>query len=373
MSRGAIAILSTDNLLHNLSVLKKASNGRKIIAMVKANAYGHGLRSVASRLSNHVYSLGVASIDEALALRKTGIHTPITLIEGVFEPDELLVASAQRFHVVFHNETQVSWLETSSLPLPIRGWIKIDSGMGRLGFSLDQAKGIYAQLAQNQQIVQPIGIMSHFGCADDLEHPLNQSQISAFSKFSQGLPGLKSFSNSPALFNFPSSHYDVVRPGIALYGISPLKEKSAEELNLRPVMTLQTRLIAIRSLSKGSSIGYGSSFTCPEDMNVGVVAMGYGDGYPRTARNGTPVLVNHVRCQLVGRVSMDMATIDLRPCVQARVGDPVILWGDKLPIEEVASHTAHVPYDLVTGVQQRVKFHWTLPDCEQSELSVIIR
>jgi alanine racemase len=189
---------------------------------------------------------------------------------------------------------------------------------------------------------------------------LNQKQITAFDSFVQGLPGQRSFANSPAIFNFPSSHHDVVRPGIALYGISPIQGKSAEELNLRPVMTLQTRLIAVRTLEKGSSIGYGSNYICPEDMPVGVIAMGYGDGYPRTARNGTPVLMNNTRCQVVGRVSMDMTTIDLRTCPGAKVGDPVILWGENLPIEEVASHSAHIPYDLVTGVQQRVKFYWTL-------------
>jgi alanine racemase len=362
MSRAAIAILSTENLLHNLETIKKAANQRKIIAMIKANAYGHGLRSVASRLEKHVDSLGVASIDEALALRKTGVKTPITLIEGVFELDELIIASTQRFHVVFHDETQIKWLEASSLPLPLKAWIKIDTGMGRLGFDLDQAKDIYKRLLTNEQIAQPIGVMSHFACADNLNHPLNQKQIDAFRLFTQGLPGLKSFANSPALFNFPAIHCDVVRPGISLYGISPFKEKSAAELNLLPVMTLQTRLIATRIFKKGSSIGYGSHFTCPEDMPIGVIAMGYGDGYPRSAQNGTPILVKKVRCQIVGRVSMDMITVDLRNCPNACIGDPVVLWGDQLPIEEVASHTANIPYDLVTGVQQRVKFRWTLPD-----------
>jgi len=361
MSRAAIAILSTENLLHNLEVIKKASGKSRIMAMIKANAYGHGLRSVATRLEKHVDSLGVASVDEALAIRKVGVKAPITLVEGVFEPDELLVASSQRFHVVFHEETQVKWLEMSSVPLPIKAWLKIDSGMGRLGFDLESAKGIYQRLSQSSQIVQPIGILSHLACADELDHPLNHKQIQAFRSFVDGLPQAtqKSFANSPGIFHFPETHYDVVRPGIALYGISPVKEKSANELNLRPVMTLQTRLIAVRRLAKGSSIGYGSQFICPEDMKIGVVAMGYGDGYPRSAHNGTPVLVNHVRCQLVGRVSMDMLTLDLRGCPDAKVGDPVILWGNQLPIEEVASHTSQIPYDLVTGVQQRVKFHWT--------------
>ncbi len=359
MSRAAIAILSTENLLHNLKRIQKEAHDTATMAMIKANAYGHGLRSVASRLQSHVNTLGVASIDEALALRKIGIKVPITLIEGIFEPDELLIASSQQFHVVFHDETQVQWLETSSLPLPLHAWLKIDSGMGRLGFNPEQGKEIYRRLSQSPQIAQPLGIMSHLACADENQHPLNQHQIKVFKNFAQGLPGKKSFNNSAGIFNFGSENYDLVRPGIALYGISPISGKTASELLLRPVMTLQTRLIAVRTLPKGASVGYGSQFICPENMPIGVVAIGYGDGYPRTARNSTPVLINQTRCHIIGRVSMDMMTIDLRSCPHAKVGDSVILWGNGLPIEEIASHTSHSPYDLVTGVQQRVKFHWT--------------
>jgi alanine racemase len=359
MTRAANATLSTENLLHNIAVIKKAAPNKKIMAMVKANAYGHGLRSVAFRLENHVDHLGVASIDEALALRKIGVNTPITLMEGAFEPEELVMASTHCFSVVFHDESQVNWLETSFLPLPLNAWMKIDTGMGRLGFSLTQAKTMYHRLSQNQCLIQPIGIMSHLACADNKDYPLNQKQISAFNTFAAQMQGLKSLVNSAGIFNFPSAHYDVMRPGIAIYGISPIKGKSAAELNLRPVMTLQSRLIAVRTFNKNQSVGYGAQFTCPENMPVGVVALGYGDGYPRTARTGTPVLVNNIRCQLIGRVSMDMFTVDLRPCQRAKVGDPVILWGDQLPMEEVTAYTAHSPYDLVTGVQQRVRFRWT--------------
>lgn len=360
MGRAAIAILSTENLLHNLAMLKQVSNHKPIMAMIKANAYGHGLRSVASRLEGQVQSFGVASIDEAMALRKAGIKSPITLIEGVFEPDELLLASTQGFHVVFHEAQQINWLEKSTLPRPLTCWLKIDTGMGRLGFMPEQAQEIYQRLAQNPHVAQPCHVISHFACADVPQHPLNQQQIQRFQSFVKDCAGLKSLANSAAVFNFPQAHFDVIRPGIALYGISPLPDKTAAELNLRPVMTLQTRLIAVRHMTRGASIGYGSEYICPEDMLVGVFAMGYGDGYPRSARRGTPLLVNGVRCQLVGRVSMDMATVDLRACPQAKTGDPVVLWGQQLPIEEVASYTAQIPYDLLTGVQQRVKFFWTI-------------
>ncbi|HSW73919.1 MAG TPA: alanine racemase [Candidatus Limnocylindria bacterium] len=360
MSRAAIAILSTENLLHNLAVIKSHAPQSKVIAMVKANAYGHGLRSVSLRLQKHVYSLGVASIDEALALRDVGIKIPITLMEGVFEPDELLVASCQGFHVVFHEQEQLRWLERLSLPLPLTAWLKIDTGMGRLGITMADARQAYQHLANNKFIVQPIGIMSHLACADELDHTLNKQQLAAFADFVSNLPGPKSLCNSAGVFQFKHHQYDVVRPGIALYGASPLADKSAAELGLKPVMTLQTRLISARIVPQGSAIGYGSRFVCPQDMPIGVIAMGYGDGYPRTVQEGTPILVNGTRCTIIGRVSMDMATIDLRPCPTATIGDPVILWGEGLPVDEVAQFTHHVSYDILTGVQSRVKFHWTL-------------
>lgn len=360
MSRATLAILSTENLLHNLATIKSHAPHAGVIAMIKANAYGHGLRSTALRLEKQVSSFGVASIDEAIALRRVGIKIPITLMEGVFEPDELLVAACENFHVVLHDETQLQWLNMLALPLPLTVWLKIDTGMGRLGFALNYAHDAYEQLSRNAQIKQPIGIMSHFACADEIAHPLNQQQINKFKQFVHDKKGLKSLCNSAAIIAFPDQQYDVVRPGLALYGVSPLPHLSADALNLKPVMTLQTRLIAVRRAQKNTTLGYGARFVCPEDMLIGVIAMGYGDGYPRTAQDGTPVLVNGIRCQLVGRISMDMITIDLQACPHAKVNDPVILWGNGLAIEEVAQYTQQSPYDMLTAVQSRVKFHWTL-------------
>ncbi len=362
MSRAALAILSTENLLHNLQIIKSHAPKSRIIAMIKANAYGHGLRSTALRLAKHVHSLGVASIDEALALRRVGIKIPITLMEGVFEADELLIAACENFQVVFHDQTQLQWLAKISLPLPLTAWLKIDTGMGRLGFTLDQATHAYEQLSSHPQIQQPIGLMSHFACADEVEHRLNQVQIDSFAQFIQNKTGPKSLCNSAAIFAFAGQHYEVIRPGIALYGISPFMNVSATALGLKPVMTLQTRLIAIKRIQKNETIGYGARFTCPDDMLIGVIAMGYGDGYPRTAQDGTPVLVNGVRCQLVGRISMDMMTVDLQAYPKAQVNDPVVLWGDGLAVEDVARYTNQSPYDMLTAVQSRVKFHWTLHD-----------
>jgi alanine racemase len=360
MSRAALAILSTENLLHNLDVIKNHAQDSQVIAMIKANGYGHGLRSTALRLEKYVYSFGVASIDEAIALRKVNIKIPITLMEGVFEPNELLIAACENFHVVFHDATQLEWLKTSSLPCQLTAWLKVDTGMGRLGFTPRYADNAYMQLASNPQIKQPIGIMSHFACADEIAHPLNQQQINNFTQFIQHKAGLKSFCNSAAIFSFKDHHYDIVRPGLALYGVSPIPNISAADLGLKPVMTLQTRLMAVRDIQKDSSLGYGARFRCPNDMRVGVIAMGYGDGYPRTARDGTPILVNGMRCPLVGRVSMDMITVDVTNCPEAKVDDPVVLWGNGLPIEEVSQYTDQCPYDMLTAVQSRVRFHWTL-------------
>lgn len=359
MGRTAIAILSTENLRHNVQILKKKAPSSQIIAMVKANAYGHGIRSVSSRLDSHVDILGVASIDEALALRKIGVNTPIMLAEGVFEASELVVAATEKFHVVFHTQEQLDWLSKSSCPLPLQTWIKINTGMGRLGFPLDQARNPYQQLCESPQVAKPVRIMSHFACADDPEHPFNQEQIQRFEAFIAGTNSQYSLCNSAGIFHFSDHHYDFVRPGITLYGIAPMEGVTGPDLGLKPVMTVQSSLISVQRVSKGACIGYGARYECPEDMPVGVVAFGYGDGYPFTAQDGTPILVNNRECSLVGRVSMDMINVDLRACPNAKVGDPVILWGQGLPIERVAKHTSNIPYDMLTGVQHRVKFLWT--------------
>lgn len=360
MSRTAIATLSTENLLHNLAVIKEKAPRSKVIGMVKANAYGHGLRSVSLRLQHHVDLLGVASIDEALALRKAGVVTPIILMEGVFEPQELLIAATEGFHVVFHASHQIEWLAHITIPLPIHAWLKIDTGMGRLGFPLDHAHQAYEQLHNQHAIDTPIRIMSHFACSEDKNNPLNMKQIHAFIEWTKTIPKTEySLCNSGGIFNFPDYQFDFVRPGISLYGASPFEQVTAHELNLKPVMTLQTNLIAVRMFKKGSTLGYGARYTCPEDMPVGVIAFGYGDGYPRSIKDGAPVLINGVECQIAGRISMDMLTVDLRRLPTARIGDHVVLWGMGLPVEKVAQFTNNVCYDLLTGVKDRVKFYWT--------------
>jgi len=361
MSRTALAILSTENLLHNINTIRSHAPHSKIVAMVKANGYGHGLRSSALKMQNYVDMLGVSSIDEALALRKVGIKIPILLAEGVFESRELVIASAEKFAVAFHNNAQLEWLRNTMLPQPLSGWLKINTGLGRLGFTLDEAQTAYTLLHTSTKIKPPLTMMSHFACADTPENPLNKTQCDIFKKITVLMHGNYSICNSAALFAMPDMHYDYIRPGLALYGISPFMGCSAASLNLKPVMTIRSTLIAINMLAKGSSVGYGARYTCSEQMPIGVVAFGYGDGYPISARDGTPVLIQNTRCPLVGRISMDMLTVDLRTCPQAQIGDTVTLWGDELPLEEVAVHTQSIPWALLTSVQHRVQFLWTQP------------
>lgn len=359
MSRKTFCTLSAANLLHNLNVIRAQAPRSKIIAMVKANAYGHGMAEVAARLDGQVDALGVASIDEALALRKAGVKAPVVLMEGVFTPDELAQAAEHNFWVTFHSRRQIDWLAHMQLPTPLTAWLKINTGMGRLGFPAAQAADVLRSLSGSASLRQPVGILSHFACADEPGHPLNRKQIDAFRAIAQDHAGPKSLCNSAAIFAFPDLHFDWVRPGLALYGASPLAGRSAEELGLKPVMTFSAELIAVQNAARGSSVGYGARFVCPEDMKVGIISVGYGDGYPRSVAEGMPVLVNGVRCPLIGRVSMDMAAVDLRPCANAVAGAEVVLWGKGLPVEDVSGFTDHINYDLLTGMQNRPQVRWT--------------
>ena len=352
------AFLSKENLLHNLNILQSHAPKSKVIAMIKANAYGHGIVEVTKILKEKVYSFGVARIEEALKLRNAGITAPITIAEGVFTAKDLIVASGQNFHLVFHNQNQITWLKNSKLPNPITAWLKINTGMNRLGFNEEDGKLAYQILENHPDIKKPIGIMSHFAYSDEPSHPLNEKQINNFENFTKNLPVIKSLNNSAAIFGFKNCAYDVIRPGLALYGASPLNNISALSLNLKPVNTPQTSLIAIHNLKAGDTVGYGTRYVCKNNIKIGVAAIGYGDGYSRTTLDGAPILVNDKKCSLAGRVSMDMITIDLTNSPEAKIGDLVTLWGEGLPIEDVVKYTSCSAYDLFCGIQTRVESIW---------------
>lgn len=343
-------------LRHNLQRVREAAPGSRVMVAVKANGYGHGLSRVAKALTG-ADAFGVASLGEAVQLREGGIKKTITLLEGFFHSDELPDIVHHDLEVVLHHPHQLSLLEQSKLSKPIKVWLKIDSGMHRLGFSSDEIEQQWQRLGALGNRINFLGFMTHLANADDRTDQTTIRQLSAFSAATMGLPGQRSIANSAAILGWPESHTDWVRPGIMLYGVSPFINGRGEQEKLLPVMTLESEIIAVNRLKKGDAVGYGGTWVCPEAMPVGVVAVGYGDGYPRHAPSGTPVLVNGRRVPLIGRVSMDMITVDLREQTETTIGDPVVLWGDGLPVEEIAEAAGTISYELLCSVTQRVTVH----------------
>lgn len=353
MTRPARARINLSALQHNFNLARQAAADSQIMAVIKADGYGHGMTQVAAALQG-ADAFAVASIEEALALRAAGISKPVVLLEGVFSKEELQLADQHRLQLVVHHEIQIDWLETAALEQPVRVWLKVDTGMHRLGVAPEQARTIYNRLAALNCIDAKPGWMSHLACADEPERPETGEQIKHFESVVRQQPGERSLANSAALLTRTDAHYDWVRPGIMLYGCSPFAVGFDCPVPLKPVMTLSTQLITVQPRKAGEVIGYGGSFRCTEDMLVGVAAIGYGDGYPRHASTGTPVLVNGQRCNLIGRVSMDMITIDLSQLADACPGDPVIMWGEDLAVDEVARHAGTIGYELLCGITARV-------------------
>lgn len=339
-------------LRHNFHRVRQAAPGRRIMAIIKANAYGHGIVRVAKSL-HEVDAFAVARLEEALQLRQAGVTPPIVLLEGFLEESELPEIVANHLQIVIHHEYQVQILEQTRLASPLIAWLKIDTGMHRLGVRIEQAAALWQRL-KRCGAVSELRLMTHLASADDRSSEQTAQQLDAFRKVIGGMAGVVSIANSAGILGWPSSHGDWVRPGIMLYGVSPFMAGQGQEENLQPVMTLRSHLIAVGRARKGEAVGYGASWVCPEDMSVGIVACGYGDGYPRHAVPGTPVLVNGERTPLIGRVSMDMICVDLRRQPHAAVGDPVVLWGAGLPVEEIALHASTIPYELLCGVTGRV-------------------
>ncbi len=333
--------------------MRVATPGRRVAAAVKAEGYGHGLIRVARTLDAD--ALAVACIEEALTLREAGIDRPILLLEGIFEAAELPLCARYGFEIALHHSEQVLMLERARLEPPLRVWLKIDTGMHRLGLLPEMVPVIEKRLRGCPAVAPEIGFMSHLARADERDCDATLQQLQIFQAATAGLPGERSLANSAGILGWPQTHFDWVRPGIMLYGASPFVDSLALDEGLRPVMTLSTRLIAIHRQRQGDPVGYGGMWVCPEDMDVGVAAVGYGDGYPRHAPSGTPVLVNGRAAALIGRVSMDMITLDLRQHPAARVGDPVVLWGEGLPVERIAQAAGTISYTLLCGITQRVR------------------
>lgn len=354
MTRATRADIHLDALRHNLAVIRRRAPQSRVLAVIKANAYGHGIEPV-SRALRDADAFAVACINEALRVRNAGVDTPVVLLEGVFAPEELAAAAANNFEIVVHNGRQLEWLRAYH-GAPLKTWLKLDSGMNRLGFKPDEFLDAWRVLEKLPGVDGPPRQMTHLARADERDVEFTQHQVRQFDELTRDLPGEKSIANSAATLAFPETHRDWIRPGGLLYGVSPLENSVGADEGLRPVMTVSTDLLAVKRLKRNEAIGYGGQWRAPRDMPYGIAAIGYGDGYPRHAPNGTAVLVNGRLASLIGRVSMDMIAIDLSEQADATPGDPVVLWGEGLPVEALARSAGTITYELLCGVTQRVDF-----------------
>lgn len=350
MARATQALIDLTAIEHNYRLAQQCAPLAQAYAVVKANAYGHGLVDVGQHLADKVDGLAVACIDEALALRDAGVQIPIMVLQGAYDEDECLDAQAQHLELVLHQSQQLDWL--SGISRPMKLWIKVDTGMHRLGFGVADVAHILARL-HALPVQHELALMSHFACADEPNDPFNEIQLAAFQSLAvHQLP--MSMSNSAAIVALPHAHGSRLRPGIMLYGSSPIIGKSAEQLSLRPAMTLTSEVIAVHELNAGETVGYGQTYRAQDACRIAVVAIGYGDGYPRRAPNGMAVLINGQRARLAGRVSMDMITVDVSDLDNVAVGDDVTLWGAGLPADEIAQACQTIAYELFCQVTPRV-------------------
>lgn len=349
----AEATINHAALRHNLTLVKNYAPHSRIWAVIKADAYGHGATAIARSLP--VDGFAVARLQEAQKLRHAAIKQPILIMGGVYSPQDLATAAALNCEIAIHNTEQATMLLQTNLAYPITTWLKVNTGMNRLGLSLDATQHWLNQLAHSQNVQGQPQLMTHLANADDLNDNLTNLQCQRLRIIADaaGCCALN-IGNSAGILGWEAARSDWVRPGIMLYGISPFAATTGQHYNLQPVMTLRAPLIAVHRCAAGAAIGYACSYICPENMPIGVIGIGYGDGYPRHATTGTPVLLDGVRVPLIGRVSMDMLTVDLRNLPNANIGTEAVLWGNGLPAEEVAAAAGTIAYQLVTGVTGRV-------------------
>ena len=358
MTFGSRARIRLGAIQHNLQSIRTGAPGARVMAVVKANAYGHGLVPVCRALGD-VDAVAVARLAEARALRDAGVDTPVVLLGGVLSAADVEEALALDVQLGIHHAQQLAWLEARSSRAAF-AWLKVDTGMHRLGVHPDEAVDAMARL---RACAETIGLMTHFASADDKDNPMTLQQIERFLSLTEGFDGHVSIANSAAVLGWgdPLEHLERfvqsgrlwIRPGLSLYGISPFPGSTGPELGLRPAMQFEAKLMSVKPIRAGSRVGYGGTWTATVDTVLGIIAVGYGDGYTRHIPSGAPVLVNDRRVQVAGRISMDLTAVDLGPDARDEVGDPVVLWGDALPVEEIADRADTIPYQLVTGVSHR--------------------
>lgn len=351
MSRPVKASIDLSALRQNQQIVRRAAPGSRLWAVVKANAYGHGLARVWNALSA-ADGFAMLNLEEAILLRELGWKGPILMLEGFFQADELALFDKYRLIATVHSNWQIKALQQAKLNAPLDIYVKVNSGMNRLGFMPDRLQIVWQQLRALGNVSE-MTLMSHFAEAENpqgIAEPMRRIEQAA-----EGLDCPRSLANSAATLWHPESHFDWVRPGIVLYGASPSGLwQDVANTGLKPVMTLSSEIIAVQNLRAGEAVGYGATWRATEERRIGIVACGYADGYPRLAPSGTPVLVDGVRTVTVGRISMDMLAVDLTPCPQAGIGAPVELWGKEIKIDDVAASCGTVGYELMCALAPRV-------------------
>lgn len=353
MTVRAVAEISAAAVRHNLARTREAAPGSRITAVIKSDGYGHGIVRVAQALEA-ADGYAVARCHEAMTLREAGISKPILVLEGFLDAGELEQCAGYGLEAALQHDSQLEMLRQAHVVGSVRVWIKLDTGMHRLGFLPERFSEVLASLRALSLVSDDVAVMSHLANADDPDDPLTVTQCRRFLAATNGFDGERALANSAGVLGWPQTHLDRVRPGIMLYGCTPFLEGAAVEAGLRPAMTLRTKVIALTEIEPGEAVGYGGTWRAARKTRIGVVAAGYGDGYPRHAPSGTPTLINGHIAPIIGRVSMDMITIDLTEHPGANVGDGVVLWGDGLPIEIVAERAGTISYELLCGVTQRV-------------------
>jgi len=351
-SRKTQAIINLSALKNNYDKIAGLAPLSKTIAVIKANAYGHGAIEIAKSLHSLVPAFAVAFIDEAMVLRNAGITLPILILEGPLDKEDFALAKQHDFWLMLHNSEQVSWLHQQQPTYNEKLWLKIDTGMNRLGFSPKDAEQVIANLTDEQK--KELVLCSHFSNADEIDNPKTSAQISCFKTIADKYSCQLSMANSAGIINWPESHANFNRLGIALYGTNPSTTIKNMPVKLTPVMTLQSTIIALRELNIAESVGYGETWQAKQASVIATVAIGYADGYPRHAQSGTPVFINNQLAPIAGRVSMDMITVDVTNIANVRLGDLVELWGENLNVEIVAEHIKTINYELLTRVSARV-------------------
>ena len=360
MPRPTTITIDTQALIHNIACVKRYAPEQLIIAMVKANAYGCGVAVVAPILEPFVAYFGVACLEEARLLRQFCPDKPCILLQGLSTPDELSEALALDLRAVIHDKQQLEWMTTKPLARPIKVWVKVDTGMHRLGFTPEIIPVVTQTLIDCPWIDSDMGLMTHLACAEEMDHPLTARQLAVWQQVVQSVGehyALQSVANSASIIGLLHAHARWVRPGIMLYGASPFADQTGVALGLRPVMHFESAVMSIHQYDEGECIGYGATWCCPRPSIIGVVPVGYGDGYPRHISAQTPVWINGCNVPIVGRISMDMMTIDITDCPHVRIGDRVELWGTHIPIEVVANQANTIAYELLCQVTQRVIRH----------------